>query len=135
MFATRSATPLFTLLRQAPRSAPAPSSFLRFQRSTPRSLCTSTPTHTPHATSFLASYRMALAAALPVVALGVGLGSQKPVECASDRSYATSAAPSSVVGGGVPEPAPVESIVNVRDLGFGTVSGICVGVCESRCAA
>ena len=70
---------------------------------------------------------MALAVSMPIVALGVGMSGQK-LECASDRSYA--AAPVGAAGTTPVVPAEAESIVNLRDLGFGTVSGICVGICE-----
>jgi hypothetical protein len=123
MFAARWPSPLATLLLHAPRPSSTPSSLLR-----QRTLCTSTPTYTPRSTSFLNSYRTALALALPTVALGVGLSS-KEVECAGDRSYATPAPPT-VVGGTPAAPTEAESIINLRDLSFGTVSGICVGICE-----
>ncbi|ORY89166.1 FUN14 family-domain-containing protein [Leucosporidium creatinivorum] len=121
MLAARWPTPLATLLRHAPRPS-APSSILR-----QRTLCTSTPTFTPRSASFLNSYRTALALVLPTVALGVGLSS-KDVECASDRSYATPAPPANVLGGTPADAPEAESIINLRDLSFGTVSGICVGI-------
>lgn len=118
-------TPFASLLRHSlARPSAAPRAFPS------RALCTSTPTLNARSTSFLSSYRLALAASLPAVALGLGLSSsrQQPLQCAADRSYA--APPPANIGGDVAVPVPqeAESIVNVRDLSFGTVAGICVGV-------
>lgn len=98
-------------LRQCVRQSQAPT--LR------RALCSSTPTTTPRSASFLYSYRLALATTMPGVALGLSLSTSKPLLCASDRSYASATDV---------EPVPVESSINLQDLSFGTVSGICVGV-------
>ncbi|GAA6017335.1 hypothetical protein JCM10207_005598 [Rhodosporidiobolus poonsookiae] len=130
MHATRWPTPLAHLLRQTTR--PCPTSYTR-------SLCTtSTRTSTSSAQSFLHSYRLAVALSLPTAALGLSAldSSRAPLECASDRSsYASppppaldAAADSTAGGGKQPVPKEAESILNLRDLGFGTVSGICVGV-------
>ncbi|BGP26669.1 hypothetical protein JCM10295v2_005622 [Rhodotorula toruloides] len=97
-----------------------------------RPLCSSTATHNPRSASFLNSYRLGLALALPVSALGLSLAfpaSQKSLQCeplASDRSYAR--APVTDESDLPPSTGEAESILNLRDLGFGTVSGICVGV-------
>lgn len=121
-----------------------------------RTVCTTTTaTRTAHSTNFLYSYRLAIALALPAGALTLGaLGGSAPhkpvLECASaERAYATAPAPTralSRLSGAVikgetdrmqttfavsPDEAELteaESIVNIRDLSFGTVSGICVGV-------
>ncbi|KAK4050889.1 hypothetical protein OIV83_003311 [Microbotryomycetes sp. JL201] len=89
-----------------------------------RALCSQTATCTPRSTAFLRSYRLTLAASLSTAALGFGaLPISSPLLCASDRSYA---APQPVTTN---KPLPVaESSINVRDLGFGTISGICVGI-------
>lgn len=65
-----------------------------------RTVCTTTTaTHTAHSTSFLCSYRLAIALALPAGALTLGaLGGSAPhkpvLECASaERAYATAPAP------------------------------------------
>lgn len=98
-----------------------------------RTVCTTTTaTHTAHSTSFLCSYRLAIALALPAGALTLGaLGGSAPhkpvLECASaERAYATAPAPP--LSPDEAELTEAESIVNIRDLSFGTVSGICVGV-------
>ncbi|KAM0790901.1 hypothetical protein ACM66B_004739 [Microbotryomycetes sp. NB124-2] len=108
-----------TLLRCVPRQQPSIVSMLGR-----RTLCSPTATHTPRSTAFLRSYRLTLAASLSTVALGLGFSTAKsPLLCAGDRTYA---APQPVA---VNEPLPVaESSINVRDLGFGTISGICVGI-------
>ncbi|GAA5951966.1 hypothetical protein JCM3765_005155 [Sporobolomyces pararoseus] len=137
--ATRFPSPLANLVRQTGRSGPlprspfpfpSPSSF-RFQ-SKPRSLCTATPTYTHQSTSFLSSYRLALFASLPLTALTLSnLNSEsRALQCASDRSYAygTSSPIDKAASGVSGEYKEAESILNLRDLGFGTVSGICVGV-------
>ncbi|GAA5897089.1 FUN14 domain-containing protein [Sporobolomyces salmoneus] len=136
---TRFPSPLANLVRQAGRTTPHPRSpfpfplpaSFRFQ-SKPRSLCTATPTYTHQSTSFLASYRLALFASLPVAAFTLSnLNSDiRALQCASDRSYAYgSGSPvdkaASAASGEYKE---AESMLNLRDLGFGTVSGICVGV-------
>lgn len=97
-----------------------------------RGLCTTTRTLNSRSAQFLTSYRLALATSLPVIALALGVTRQEPVQCApvpSERSYAAAAAAAGPGAGAVvAEPAEAESIVNVRDLSFGTVAGICVGV-------
>ncbi|GAA5858944.1 hypothetical protein JCM8547_007167 [Rhodosporidiobolus lusitaniae] len=133
MFSPRWPSPLTTLLRhstQQPVRAPlAPSSFTR-------SLC-STTTRTTSSSSRISlhRYRLAVALSLPLGAVTLSAlspSTRKPLDCASDRTYATpSPAPAFEAEGGeggkaVPKKA--ESILNLRDLGFGTVSGICVGV-------
>ncbi|GAA5904838.1 hypothetical protein JCM6882_003219 [Rhodosporidiobolus microsporus] len=130
MLTPRWPSPLTTLLRQTAR--PSPSTPLR--TSYTRSLCTSTPTRTFSSRSFLRSYRAALALSLTVSAVVCSTAS--PLDCASDRSaYAQKPALEPAGGaaasggeGGRPVPKEAESILNLRDLGFGTVSGICVGV-------
>ncbi|BGP57348.1 hypothetical protein JCM8202v2_004989 [Rhodotorula sphaerocarpa] len=91
---------------------------------------TATRTTTRQASGFLHSYRLAVGVALPAGALTLGAlgGGTAPhksaLECASaDRSYATPAS-----GDEPSDLTEAESILNIRDLGFGTVSGICVGV-------
>lgn len=107
MFAARWPTP-FAAVRRA--AAPAklrsqvlphlPSSPLRSNLFVGRTVCsTTTATRTAHSTSFLYSYRLAIALALPTGALTLGaLGGSAPhkpvLECASaERAYATAAAP------------------------------------------
>jgi hypothetical protein len=130
MFSTRWPTPLATLLRHSAKPQPSSSPF---SPSYTRSLC-STTTRTTSSSSrlFLHRYRLALALSLPAGALALSaLDSRKPLECASDRSYATAPPPSldTASGAAVPgQPKEAESILNLRDLGFGTVSGICVGI-------
>lgn len=119
-------TPLSNLIRHTAARPTVTKSALRSKLSLPRqTLCTATPTLNARSASFLSSYRLALAASLPIVAFGLSTTRQQPVQCASasDRSYAAAAAPTGDV-----VPAEAESIVNVRDLSFGTVAGICVGV-------
>ncbi|GJN92301.1 hypothetical protein Rhopal_005331-T1 [Rhodotorula paludigena] len=102
---------------------------------------------TSSSASFLHSYRLALGLSLPLGALAYSTllqpGSALQCASASDRSYAdkpafslpdASAAEAAAAGkrdaagtGGKGGPE-AESILNLRDLGFGTVSGICVGV-------
>ncbi|GAA5833874.1 hypothetical protein JCM3766R1_002457 [Sporobolomyces carnicolor] len=139
---TQFPSPLANLVRQAGRSGPAiPRSPFPFARGVnrapafPRSLCSATPTYTPRSTSFLSSYRLALFAALPVTAWTISnLNSEtRALQCASDRSYAYGAGSASspiekAAGAASGEYKEAESILNLRDLGFGTVSGICVGV-------
>ncbi|GAA6057239.1 hypothetical protein JCM3770_003817 [Rhodotorula araucariae] len=124
---------------------PSPMAHLRLLRpstcsrpSIVRSVCsTSTRTSTPSAASFLRSYRLAVAVALPLgaVTLSALSPSSRPLECASDRTYAEKRAYAlSNEPAATPKAAPAsgdsdaESILNLRDLGFGTISGICVGV-------
>ncbi|BGO99927.1 hypothetical protein NBRC10513v2_004155 [Rhodotorula toruloides] len=136
MLAPRWSSPLATLRQSLLRPAHAPSKLPSSPFSFPhRPLCSSSPTHNPRSTSFLNSYRIGLALALPVSALGLSLAfpssSAGTLQCqplASDRSYArapvtdeTDLPPSAAAG-------EAESILSPRDLGFGTVSGICVGV-------
>ncbi|GAA5979981.1 hypothetical protein JCM11641_008253 [Rhodosporidiobolus odoratus] len=125
MLAPRWPTPLSSLLRHSTRSqTPFPSYT--------RSLC-STTTHTANSScrQLLHSYRLAVALSLPAGALAFSaLDSRKQLDCASDRTYAQGdpAEPAPGSAGGKPVPTEAESILNLRDLGFGTVSGICVGV-------
>ncbi|BGP42382.1 hypothetical protein JCM10449v2_006387 [Rhodotorula kratochvilovae] len=136
MFATRWPTPIAHLLRHSAASrASAPSPFPSFARS----LCsTSTHTSTSSSASFLRSYRLAVALSLPLgaVTLSALSPSARPLQCASDRTYAEKRAydlaEQSAAAAKTPAAAPAggeaESILNLRDLSFGTVSGICVGV-------
>ncbi|KAI5474760.1 FUN14 family protein [Pseudohyphozyma bogoriensis] len=130
MFAHRWPTPMATLFRHAAPLKPS-SSLPRFPP--PRTLCTTTPTTTSQSTSFLRSYRLALAISLPTLAISLPLlaNAKEPLQCASDRTYARSPelevnVPSA--SGGPPPRKEPESIVNVYELGFGTVAGICTGV-------
>lgn len=142
MLTHRWSSPLATLRQSILRPnavphAPAklPSSPISLPR---RPLCSSTPTHTARSASFLSSYRLGLAIALPVSALTLSLAfpssphqtlqcqSPAPPPPPSDRSYARAPVTDETdldapVGG-------AESILSAKDLGFGTVSGICVGV-------
>ncbi|GAA6028902.1 hypothetical protein JCM8097_001496 [Rhodosporidiobolus ruineniae] len=147
MLAPRWPTPL-AALRSAARpspSSPSPTSLLRlspspspaFSRpslpSYTRTLCTTTPTHTAPARSFLTSYRALLAVGLTTSAVAFSTLSSSALDCASDRSaYAASQPPtladSTAGAGGAGAPKEAESILSWRDLSFGTVSGICVGV-------
>ncbi|KAK4047196.1 hypothetical protein OIO90_006259 [Microbotryomycetes sp. JL221] len=116
MLATRWPSPVNSLIRCVRQQQPQARSVL-----VSRQLCSTTRTLTPRSTNFLNSYRLVLGASLSTLAVGVGMSSTKsPLLCAvADRSYAM----------GSNEPLPVaESSINVRDLSFGTVSGICVGV-------
>ncbi|BGP10334.1 hypothetical protein JCM10049v2_006217 [Rhodotorula toruloides] len=137
MLAPRWSSPLATLRQSLLRPAHAPPKLPSSPLSLPRRpLCSSTLTHNPRSTSFLHSYRLGLALALPVSALGLSLAFPSPsagtLQCqplaGSDRSYARAPVtdetdlPSSAATG------EAESILSARDLGFGTVSGICVGV-------
>ncbi|GAA5944730.1 hypothetical protein JCM10213_009202 [Rhodosporidiobolus nylandii] len=120
-------SPLATLLRQTSRPQP-------FSPSYTRSLC-STSTRTTNSSSghFLRSYRLAVALSLPAGALALSAlesAGRQPLDCASDRVYAERPPFDPAVGGEPSKPAPkeAESILNLRDLGFGTVSGICCGI-------
>lgn len=137
--ATRFPSPLANLVRQTARAGPvprspfpfpSPSSF-RFQ-SKPRSLCTATPTYTHQSTSFLSSYRLALFASLPLTALTLSnLNTEsRALQCASDRSYAygSSSPVEKAANAASGEYKEAESILNLRDMGFSTVAGICCGV-------
>ncbi|GAA6014298.1 hypothetical protein JCM11491_005030 [Sporobolomyces phaffii] len=139
--AHRFPSPLANLVRNTARPNPAVAARRAFRFPfAPRSpLCTTaTATYTPNATSFLASYRFAVFASVPITAFALSQwpsSSSRELQCASDRSYATTTDPSAAAvggsggGGGVGrEYKEAESILNLRDLGFGTVSGICVGV-------
>jgi len=138
MFAQRWPTPLAQLARHAAASrapcAARPPSFAR-------SLC-STATHTTsrNSTSFLRSYRLAVALSLPLGGLALSTlsaSTQKPLECAGDRSYADPSAnalaeaAAAAGNGAAATTQEAESILNLRDLGFGTISGICVGASTS----
>ncbi|GAA5824006.1 hypothetical protein JCM11251_003377 [Rhodosporidiobolus azoricus] len=133
MLSPRWPSPLTTLLRHSARSSPStfPSSSLR--KSYNRSLCsTTTPTYTSSSRTFLRSYRTAVALSLAGGAAALASTASKPFDCASDRSTYAQTAPAELAAaggeGGKPVPKEAESILNLRDLGFGTVSGICVGV-------
>ncbi|GAA5993522.1 hypothetical protein JCM10908_000631 [Rhodotorula pacifica] len=101
-----------------------------------RNICsTTTRTHSTGSTTFLHSYRWAVALAFPVGALTVGaLGGgsaphKQPLQCASaERAYATAPPPLLSADATTEDLTEAESILNIRDLSFGTVSGICVGV-------
>lgn len=104
-----------------------------------RSLCTSTPTLTPKAKNFLHLYRASVLAVPLALAFGIPfLGSSKSLQCATEsRSYAKPEADDDVLkslnsigqsGHAAGEYNAEESILSVRDLSFGTVAGICVGV-------
>ncbi|GAA6064244.1 hypothetical protein JCM10212_005996 [Sporobolomyces blumeae] len=138
LFQTRFPSPIAVLRQSArrphaipprgafPTSRPVPSSSFR-------SLCSATSTRTPHSTSFLSSYRLALAASLPLTALTLSTlpafaSDHNKLQCASDRTYARDSPIAAAAGAGTGELREAESILNLRDLGFGTVSGICVGV-------
>ncbi|GAA5913457.1 hypothetical protein JCM8208_005185 [Rhodotorula glutinis] len=133
MVAQRWPTPLAQLARHAAASrapcAARPPSFAR-------SLCsTATCTTTQNSASFLRSYRLAVALSLPLGGLALStLSANKPLECAGDRSYADPSAnalaeaAAAVGNGAAATTQEAESILNLRDLGFGTISGICVGV-------
>ena len=126
MFALRS--PAQAFLRQAPsplsalRSAarPAPSRLTR-------GLCNATPTSGPQATSFLRAYRLSLALALPTLAVGSALLPTAGLASGSPPLRCEGEVPGEDLVTG-PRRAKAESIVNVNELGFGTVAGICVGV-------
>lgn len=105
-----------------------------------RSLCTSTPTLTPKAKNFLHLYRASVLAFPLALAFGIPfLGSSKSLQCATEsRSYARAEADDDILkglnstvgnsGSGSGDYIEEESILSVRDLSFGTVAGICVGV-------
>lgn len=61
-----------------------------------------------------------------IAAAGLSAFSSQSVHCESARPYATSASPA--VTQPTPETAEAQSIVNVYQLSFGTVCGICAGV-------
>ncbi|GAA5938741.1 FUN14 domain-containing protein [Sporobolomyces koalae] len=122
---TRFPSPLAHLIRQTAQTGPRTPRL----RLPGRTLCTATPTTSRQSTSFLSAYRLALFASLPVTAWTLSnLDSKsRTLQCASDRSYAhVSSIPPPPPA--TPEYKEAESILNLRDLGFGTVSGICVGV-------
>ncbi|KDE09499.1 hypothetical protein MVLG_00399 [Microbotryum lychnidis-dioicae p1A1 Lamole] len=131
MFAARWPTPLASVARQcAAARVVLPKAPHTAHRAMMRQqgICTATRTETSHAASFLRSYRLALAASLPLVAVGLGASRQQPIRCASDtRAYAQTTSAQTGALGAYDEPLPAESIINLRDLSFGTVSGICVG--------
>ncbi|GAA5859318.1 hypothetical protein JCM1840_004559 [Sporobolomyces johnsonii] len=121
MLASRFPSPMAHLLRQSARPIP-------FRPAQYRSLCNATPTRTSSSQSFLRSYRLAVAASLPAAALTLSaLDNRQPLQCASDRSYAQLPDAAGTTGA-APPPSEAESIINLRDLSFGTVSGICVGI-------
>ncbi|SGY61718.1 BQ5605_C007g04592 [Microbotryum silenes-dioicae] len=132
MFAARWPTPLASVARQcAAARVVLPKAPHTAHRAMMRQqgICTATRTETSHAASFLRSYRLALAASLPLVAVGLGASRQQPIRCASDtRAYAQTTSAQTGALGAYDEPLPAESIINLRDLSFGTVSGICVGI-------
>ncbi|GAA5979862.1 hypothetical protein JCM21900_000660, partial [Sporobolomyces salmonicolor] len=120
-FTSRFPSPMAHLLRQSARPTP-------FRPAHYRPLCNATPARTSSSQSFLRSYRLAVAASLPAAALALSaLDDRQPLQCASDRSYAQLPAESDPTGA-APPPREAESIINLRDLSFGTVSGICVGI-------
>ena len=133
MFALRS--PAQAFLRQAapsPFSALQPlgklptATFARPVSASARSLCTATPTSTPRATNFLRAYRLSLALALPALALGSAIVPGAGVVPGKEALRCEGRVPGEdLVMGTRPR---VESVVNVNELGFGTVAGICVGV-------
>lgn len=134
MFAQRWPTPLAQLSRHA--AASRASCAARPTPSFTRSLCsTATRTTTPTSASFLRSYRLAVALSLPLGGLALSAlpySSTQPLQCAGDRSYADKSAnaladAAAAAGGAAGNGPEAESILNLRDLGFGTVSGICVG--------
>lgn len=116
-FALRWPSPFANIVRQTSRSPSL--------RPATRSLCTSTRSPTPHASAFLRSYRLALAVSLPILAVSLpSLKARPPLECASDRDYyARPVTPREVEQGG-----EVQSIVSWKEMSFGTVAGLCVGV-------
>lgn len=121
MLASRFPSPMAHLLRQSARPTP-------FRPAQYRSLCNATPTRTSSSQSFLRSYRLAVAASLPAAALTLSaLDNRQPLQCASDRSYAQLSDAADTTGA-APPPSEADSIINLRDLSFGTVSGICVGI-------
>ncbi|BGP34312.1 hypothetical protein JCM10296v2_006127 [Rhodotorula toruloides] len=134
MLAPRWSTPLASLRQSFLRPTHAPPKVPSSPFSLPRRpLCSATHIQNSRSTSFLHSYRLGLALALPVSALGLSLAfpSSSPgtLQCqplASDRSYAR--APVTDETDLSPATGEAESILSARDLGFGTVSGICVGV-------
>ncbi|GAA5885188.1 hypothetical protein JCM16303_005891 [Sporobolomyces ruberrimus] len=135
MFAqsTRFPSPLANLVRQTARPNLLPHSVFRSAFRPQRSLCTATPTYTHQSSRFLSSYRFALFASLPLTALTLSnlkFSDSRTLQCASsDRSaYASGSPIERAAGAASGEYKEAESILNLRDLGFGTVSGICVGV-------
>lgn len=94
-----------------------------------RSVCTATRTSTKQSASFLHSYRIALGAGSVTLALALpAFSSTKALQCAGEsRPYAAAADSAAATAEGNIQ-QETESIINVRDLGFGTVAGICTGV-------